>query len=151
MDDRVEDMIRDIGEEAFERSHVHDNLSTEAERPLYPGCTKFKLLSAMVRLVHLKAKNGWSDKSFTELLDLLADMLPEGNELPKRNYEAKKMLCPMGLQYKKIHACPNDCILYRKEFEGEHKCPHCGASRYKLKGNHDTEFDETTKGPPAKV
>ena len=51
MDDRLEDMIRDIGEEAFERSHAHDNLSTDAERPLYPGCTKFKLLSAVVRLV----------------------------------------------------------------------------------------------------
>jgi len=23
----------------------------------------------------------------------------------------------MGMKYKTIHACPNDCILYRKEFE----------------------------------
>nr|KYP69750.1 hypothetical protein KK1_008951 [Cajanus cajan] len=39
----------------------------------------------------------------------------------------------MGLQYKKIHACPNDYILYRKEFEALHKCPRCGLSRYKVK------------------
>ena len=44
-------------------------------------------------------------------------MLPEGNTLPTQNYDAKKILCPMGMEYKRIHACPNDCILYRKEFE----------------------------------
>jgi len=44
-------------------------------------------------------------------------MLSEGNTLPTPNYDAKKILCPMGMEYKRIHACPNDSILYRKEFE----------------------------------
>ena len=57
----------------------------------------------------MKAMNGWTDKSFTELLQLLKDMLPEGNTLPNRNYEAKKILCPMGMEYRKIHSCLNDC------------------------------------------
>jgi len=52
-----------------------------------------------------------------ELLQLLKDMLPERNNLPNRNYEAKKIFCPMGMNYKKIHVCPNDCILYKKDFE----------------------------------
>jgi len=56
----------------------------------------------------------------------------------------------MGLEYRKIHACPNDCILYRKEFEGLHKCPRCGVSRYKVKDD-DKDEDDFKKGPPAKV
>ena len=40
-------------------------------------------------------------------------MLPEGNEIPRTTYEAKKIVCPMGLKFEKIHACKNDCILFR--------------------------------------
>ncbi|XP_074283940.1 uncharacterized protein LOC141608493 [Silene latifolia] len=80
----------------------------------------------------LKAKNGWSDKSFTSLLELLGKILPDGNELPRRTYDAKKILCPMGVDYVKIHACRNDCILFRKDYKDLDKCPKCGASRYKL-------------------
>jgi hypothetical protein len=36
----------------------------------------------------------------------------------------------------KIHACPNHCILYRKEYEFKTKCPVCGVSRYKRSYNH---------------
>jgi len=85
----------------------------DAETPLYVGSTKFTRLLAILRLMNLKATNGWTDKSFTELLVLLNKMLPEGNTLPTRNYDAKKILCTMGMEYKRIHACPNDCILHR--------------------------------------
>ena len=54
--------------------------------------------------MNLKATNGWTDKSFTELLVLLNEMLLDGNTLPTRNYDAKKILCPMGMEYKRIHA-----------------------------------------------
>ena len=39
----------------------------------------------------------------------------------------------LGLEYVKIHACPNDCILYRNEYEGLFECPSCGLSRWKKK------------------
>nr|KYP44353.1 hypothetical protein KK1_034130 [Cajanus cajan]KYP44377.1 hypothetical protein KK1_034160 [Cajanus cajan] len=84
MDDRLEEMLRDVGPESF----------NDLEKLLYPNCTKFTRLSTILRLFNLKARNGWSDKSFTELLELLKEMLPEGNTLPNRNYEAKKVLCP---------------------------------------------------------
>jgi len=60
------------------------------------------------------------------------------------------ILCPMGMEYRKTHTCPNDFILYRKEFEGLHKCPTCGVSRYKVKDD-DGDEDDMKKGPPAKV
>jgi len=70
--------------------------------------------------------------------------------LPTSDYEAKKILCPMGMEYRKIHACHKYCILYRKEFEGLHKCPRCGVSRYKVKDN-DSDEDDMKKDPPTKV
>ena len=92
----------------------------------------------------------WTDKSFTELLELFHKILPKGNTLPTSHHEAEKIFFPMGMEYQKIHACPNDCILYRKEFEGLHKCPRCGVSRYKVKDN-DGDEDDMKKGPLAKV
>ncbi|XP_052730448.1 uncharacterized protein LOC128195809 [Vigna angularis] len=148
MGDRLEDMICDVGHDSFQRAHMYDSLCSDAEKPLYPECTKYTRLSAVLKLFNVKARNGWTDKSFTELLELLSDMLPEGNTLPTRNYDAKKILCPMGMEYKKIHACPNDCILYKSEFAKLHQCPQCGVSRYKQK---EGEFECDSKGPPAKV
>ena len=75
------------------------------------------LLSVVLSLVNVKARYGWSDKSFTSLLQVVHNMLPEENTLPKSYYQAKKILCSMGMEYQKIHACPNDGILYRHEFE----------------------------------
>jgi uncharacterized protein YuzB (UPF0349 family) len=149
MDNQLEDMIRDIGPESFQRD-VYDALCSDNKEPLYPGCTNFTRLYGVLRLFNLKARNGWTDKSFTELLELLCEMLPEGNKLPNRNYEAKKILCPMGMEYQKIHACPNDCILYRNEYHGLKHCPTCGQSRFKVK---DGDFDsgDKKKCPPAKV
>ena len=106
-DDRLEDMIRDAGAEYFAEVHGYGSMSSDTKTPLYPGSTNFTRLSTMLRLMNLKEINEWTDKSFTELLQLLKDILPEGNSLPNRNYEAKKILCPMGMEYKKIHACPN--------------------------------------------
>jgi len=80
-------MIRDVGAESF-ANVVFENMSNDAETPLYTGSTNFTRLSAVLRLMNLKAMDGWTDKSFTELLQLLKDMLPEGNTLPNRNYEA---------------------------------------------------------------
>jgi len=79
-------------------------------------------------------------------------MLPEGNSLTNRNYEAKKILCPMGMKYKKIHSCPNDCILYTNEYGNLRRCPRCALSRYKVKVGQKEYNDEVTKeGSRAKV
>ena len=53
------------------------------------------------------------------------------NALPTLRDEAKKMISKLGLAYNVIHACPNDCILYRGEYDNEEKCPKCGTLRYK--------------------
>ncbi|XP_074298389.1 uncharacterized protein LOC141629260 [Silene latifolia] len=95
-------------------------------------------------LYTLKAGNGWSDKSFTALLRLLSDMLPKGNDLPTNTYRCKKVLCPLATNYQKIHACPSDCILYRKDYSDLDECPRYKKSRYKLK-------EGRKKGGPGKT
>jgi hypothetical protein len=39
------------------------------------------------------------------------------------------------MKVERIHACPNDCILYRNEYNDLDKCPKCNASRYKPRDN----------------
>ena len=46
-------------------------------------------------------------------------------------YEVKKTLSTLGIKYEKIHAYPNDRILYRKEYEDLDKCLVCNESRWK--------------------
>ena len=131
--DRVEEIAEALEEDLEDCPKMFERLVSDAEKPLYDGCTKFTRLSAVLKLYNLKADNGWSDKSFTQLLALVKEMLPEDNVLPNRTYEAKKMLYSIGMSYDKIHACPKDCVLFRNEYASLNECPKCGAPRYKKK------------------
>src|SRR4051812_42616985 len=99
MNDNLEDMIRDIGVYAFKKANVIDTLQRDMDKSLNMGCKSFIRLSFVLRLFNLKARGGWADKSLTELLELLKEILPEGNTLPNRSYEANEILCPMSLDY----------------------------------------------------
>jgi hypothetical protein len=90
----------------------------------------------VLELLKLKVSHGWSDNSFSELLSLLAKLLPKHNTLPTSTYIAKMLICLLSLRVDKIHACPNHCILYRKEHEFKMKCLVCGVSRYKRSYNY---------------
>ena len=68
-----------------ENANKFYDLFREAEHELYPRCKKFTKLSFIIRLFHMKCLNGWSNKSFTMLLELLKEAFPEGETLP-RNY-----------------------------------------------------------------
>ncbi|XP_074337456.1 uncharacterized protein LOC141674645 [Apium graveolens] len=101
-------------------------------QPLYPGSESYTKLKALVKLYNMKVKHDMSDSCFSDVLLLLGSMLSEG----------------MG--YEKIHACPNDCLLYRgQRNEDETTCHICKASRWKLnrKGEEllDTERPEDGK------
>ena len=106
--------------------HLFESLKNDAEKSLYVG-SKFTKLSVVLRLYNLKAKNRWNNKSFTSLLKLLKDMFSKEYKLPDHTYKAKKIMRSMNMNYKKIHAYPNDCILY----EHLEKCLVYGRSRYK--------------------
>ncbi|XP_024028761.1 uncharacterized protein LOC112093797 [Morus notabilis] len=128
MDDGAE--INDIGGCEEETPNLED-LFAEAERELYKGCTKFSTLTFLVKLLHIKVLNQWSNKSFDMLLKLLREAFPEGSRIPKSYYEAKRMMQKLGLGYKTIHVCPKECVLYYKEYKDLKEYPVCGHKRYK--------------------
>ncbi|XP_042423632.1 uncharacterized protein LOC122011311 [Zingiber officinale] len=129
------------------RDYEFADLLVDAETPLFPGCTTYTKLSAIVTLYNFKSTNGHTDNSFNELLKILGDMLPEKNTLPKDVYSMRKLLKPFDLGYEKIHACPNDCCLFRKELKDLDSCPKCGSSRWKV----DKVTTKVCKGVPEKV
>jgi hypothetical protein len=125
-----------------------------SKETFYHGCAaQYTRLFAMVKLFQLKVSNGWSDVSFKDLLTLLKDMLPQGNAIPETVYEVKQIIYLLGLEVKKIHACKNDCILYRgPEYEDPEKCSICGLDRFnRRKDGDDDENYNKTKGGSKKV
>ncbi|XP_031737559.1 uncharacterized protein LOC101205266 [Cucumis sativus] len=143
----VKEMIEVAHEEYSKDPTEFEKLLIDAEKPLYEGCKKYTKLSTLVKLYNLKVRYGWSDTSFSELLETLKEILPTTNELPNSLYEAKKTLGALGMEYEKIHACPNNCCLYRKEFANAIECPECGQSRWK----NVKDTNERRKQIPSKV
>lgn len=137
--DHLEQMLRDFGPEILQQKKGLENLErvkASSRATVYgvdKGCPKqWTLLRFVLELLLLKAKYGWSDCSFDDLLHLLSSVLPLPNLVPSNTYHAKKVINPLTMGVEKIDACPNHCILFRgKTFGGLDKCPRCGASRYK--------------------
>ena len=84
---------------------------------LYPTCedsTNTKL-GTTLELMQWKAENGVRDKGFDKLMTILKRKFPKDNELPENTYEAKKIICPLGLEVQKMkspvyqHRC-EDCM-----------------------------------------
>jgi hypothetical protein len=74
-------------------------------------------------------------------------MLPEGNQIAESVYEAKKIICPLGIEVEKNHACKNYCVLFRGDYTDLDKCPKCGYDRYKRKKDcgDDNNADDDNK------
>nr|GEW01344.1 hypothetical protein [Tanacetum cinerariifolium] len=100
---------------------MFQELLLDAKKPLYKGCPDFTKLSAI--------------------------MLPAGNEMVEKTYQAKKLMRMMRSGYKKIHVCSNNYILYWKDNKELTICPICGISRWKV----DNKTHKVYKNIPAKA
>ncbi|XP_062074808.1 uncharacterized protein LOC133778801 [Humulus lupulus] len=123
--DSLDEMIDDARYGSIVDPNKFETLLSDAEKLIYPDCKRFTKLSTLLRLFNLKAKHGWSDRSLTELLSFLKELLPECNEMPMSFYEAKKTICSLAWK----------------------SCPTCGESRWKKKRNGE----DVKEGIPAKV
>jgi hypothetical protein len=74
----------------------------------------------------------------------LNDLLPKA----KNMYQAKKIVCPLGLEVEKIHACRNNCMLFHNKDAMLEECRVCRISRYK---RNDQNIDEDDMGENKKV
>ncbi|KAF5459572.1 hypothetical protein F2P56_019511 [Juglans regia] len=108
---------------------AHEKLLNDAKQPLFDGCTQFSQLSFIVKLLHIKTIGGWSIRSFDMLLELLRSAFPDAL-LPQSYEESRSLQRGLGFSYTKIHACPNDCILYWKQHSELTECPKCKTSRW---------------------
>jgi hypothetical protein len=63
--------------------------------------------------------------------------------MKKSTYEAKKIICNMGLEVEKIYACKEDCIQFRRDNTDLTECSMYGTSWYKRKndGGDDTKMN----------
>ncbi|XP_010431497.1 PREDICTED: uncharacterized protein LOC104715823 [Camelina sativa] len=139
-----EDQNDDV--DSVEESEFRKKLQ-DAETPLYSICPNYTKISAIMGLYRIKVKSGMSENFFDQLLKMVHEMLPKDNVLPRSTDEMKKFLKIFGFGYDKIHACKNDCILYRKQYADIETCPRCGISRW----DRDMNTGEENKGIPAKV
>ncbi|KAI3453341.1 hypothetical protein Pfo_010004 [Paulownia fortunei] len=138
-DDTFFDMLNNlrdakvVGSSGVQRGDNNENMpAKELGGKLYSGCTNFSAFSFLVKLMHVKVLNSWSNKSFDMLLQLLGEAFPKPNAIPRSHYEAKKMLRELGLGYESIHACKHDCILFWNDHEGKDTCLVCKEPHYKV-------------------
>ncbi|KAL4563992.1 hypothetical protein LXL04_028041 [Taraxacum kok-saghyz] len=162
IDELLHYTFRDTREET---SRVRQCLNEDAKRffrlledgkqELFPRCKKISKLSFIIRLFLYKTLHGLSNVAFDDLLQLLKEVIPD-IKLPTNFFQAKKTVSGLGLDYKKILACLNDCMLYWKEYEHADVCHICHTSKWKQteekQGSKRTNnHPEKTSKVPAKV
>lgn len=115
--DNFFDMLNDlrevevVGSNVVDQEEDNEDITTEkklrenhvpmfeaAHKELYLGFSKFSAFSFLVKLMHIKVMNGWSNKSFDILLQLLFEAFPKPNTIPSSHYEAKNGLKDLGLR-----------------------------------------------------
>ncbi|XP_020965987.1 uncharacterized protein LOC110266202 [Arachis ipaensis] len=128
----VADGLPYLSDEPSHEARAFQDLLNDGEQELYPGCSRFSKLSFLVRLYHIKCMCGVSNKAFGLILELLGDAF-EHAQIPKTLHDAKRIIRRLGIEYKKIDACPNDCMLYQGPDHDLSRCKRCGASRWKQK------------------
>ena len=92
----------------------------------------------------MKCLHGWSNESFTYLLELLKEVMPQLNIPPSYN-KTKSMVKNLILDYEKIDACPNDCMLFRNDYKYNEFCHTCGPSQYIKNSEVDGEVEYAKK------
>lgn len=93
------------------------------------------------------SKNALSDLLYHEHYHVL----PEGNNLPSSYEQAYDFIKPNLLPTECYHACPNDCILFRKtDYSTLKNCPKCNGDRYTINGKPVRRFFYYPLGPPFK-
>ena len=115
--------------------------------PLYSGATVTMLQTLAKYFEWFTSHPGTSKSALSEMLKLQHTILPKGNLLPKSYRVAQKIMERFLVKPITIHACQNDCILYRKEHVNDKVCPKCAAPRYKHSSIPNRKFIYLPMGP----
>jgi hypothetical protein len=84
-----------------------------------------------VRLYSIKCMSGWSNTSFSMVLEFINELMPPDASLPKYTYKVKKYIRDLGLGYENISTCRKGSMLFWRENEKLDNCTSCNESRWK--------------------
>ncbi|XP_039122129.1 uncharacterized protein LOC120258759 [Dioscorea cayenensis subsp. rotundata] len=102
-----------------------------ANQELWPGCENHSQLSAVARMLNMKAEHHLSERCFNDFCQFLKEILPSDNAIPSNFYNTKKLVQGLGLPVEKIHCCLNGCMIYWGGDTELMTCKICGHPRYK--------------------
>lgn len=122
---------RDAGsdEEPEESARAFLEMLNSSQQPLHDYTDQCQL-DAIGQAMSMKTQFNMSRDNFDSMMTSWGRSLPEGHKLPKSWYEAKKTLRALKMPYEQIHACPNGCVLFTKEYADDKYCVKCGSYRY---------------------
>ena len=92
----------------------YNRLLEQAQTPVYDDCP-VSVLSVIMSQMHLKVKHRTSNGHYGDYSKFIKTLLPLVNRLPNSHYKTKKILGDLGLDYVKIHACKNNCVLFYRD------------------------------------
>ena len=103
------------------------NMLATTNEIIYEGAIESKL-SITIRL--LVARTNWhaTEKCLDYFIQMLVDVTPKDNCIPKNYYEAKMIVSSLGLKAQKIYCCEDGCMLYYKDDEQLTKWKFCHLS-----------------------
>jgi hypothetical protein len=135
MDDMLIDAIAaegvSVGDEPTEAAKKFYEMLVEADKPLHEKTTQSRL-SIVGRLMTIKTQHNLSEACYNEIMSLIHDSVGDtaAKDLPTNFHRSKKLVHSLAMPYVKIHACPNNCMIYYKENENKDKCTICKEPRY---------------------
>ena len=102
----VGDQIREEPRNANQDEEVlnFEKFEEDAKHELYLSCTDYTILKFVIEMLNVKVMINLSNKGLDMMLELLIKVLPKGNLVPRSTYEAKKILCNLGMSHKHIDA-----------------------------------------------
>jgi hypothetical protein len=137
-EDRMDDMIADIGMEydlgfgdqqpPLEVQNFYRLLAASEEK-VHDG-TEITVQQAMTHLMGMKAKYNFFNQCYNNIVKFIINLILVKHNMPKDLYQSKKINVGLRVDYEKIDAYEENCMLFWKEHKDDSECMHCGRSRY---------------------
>ncbi|XP_039141188.1 uncharacterized protein LOC120278460 [Dioscorea cayenensis subsp. rotundata] len=134
-------MVMDVAGPDFSRTNTEEppnavaqklfEMLIAANQEAWLGCENHSQLSAVARMLNIKAEHHLTERCFDDFCQFLKELLPTDNVMPDNFYNTKKLVQGLGLPVEKIHCCPNGCMIYWGEDSELMSCKLCDFPRYK--------------------
>lgn len=111
--------------------HLFEMLSASQQEVWKGNPFGHSQLSAVSRLLNIKAEHHMSERCYDEICQLMSELLPTDNLMTDSFYKTKKLVRGLGLPVEKIDCCENNCMIYWGVDSELSSCKICDHPRYK--------------------